>query len=721
VHAQLSGQLIASFPAGDALEAVDLGLELLDEAEGYDLALAVALSETWNDGPVLVGNAFDDAFFLAGRANAGELLVDGSVRDRLPGHFLFSRQVATGGLRAAAIDRRHPRRSDCVRALVGLGAPPLPAPTRALLEPLRAALREPGALVGLEGPIGAGAAELIDAARREHGVERALVVGPATGRAVPLESLRRALAAASHDHPARGLGESLAAGEILPLAGAVALVEAHLGVAAPSGPVAWVVLNPLAAVDLATLEVVGALRAARPGRVRVLARAPLDVPVPSALGAVSRTLTLPALRTSDACEVVGAILGPGVGEDLVRRVAILGGDSTLGCEEAVRLLVASGDLVRAEAGFEWRTAPRPGSSAEAPEELARARLELVSPEARHVLELLSVLPVGASRELARAVATLDGVTPRELERGLAALGAEGWLSLRDAPSEQFVRLFVQRSMPPARLAELHRLVLSALPTSVTHRHAQAHFALEGGLEEQARALGPPLAAILRAAGFAHAADTLPGASAAPRPSVRVPRPSSAPLPAAPDETLVGVESPDPRAPAVTASERGLRPRPREDAAAPPPASLPPVAPSEGLDEAAGPDPAALRAAVRARDVPALERWIEQATAAGSDLAAVARLRAVIDLMRGDVVNAEARLARTVGDDASARPLLAQAMVTLGGGRTADAVRLALRALAVSLRAGDTRGRSASLVTLAACYRAEGRGADADVLSARAQG
>jgi hypothetical protein len=118
-------------------------------------------------------------------------------------------------------------------------------------------------------------------------------------------------------------------------------------------------------------------------------------------------------------------------------------------------------------------------------------------------------------------------------------------------------------------------------------------------------------------------------------------------------------------------------------------------------------------------VAAIERWVERSTLAGADLASIARLRAVIDLLRGDFANAEARIARG-GEQAAPKAMLAQAMVALGAGRSADAVRLALRALSVSLRRGDARGRSAAYHALAACYRAEGRASDAEQLAARAQ-
>jgi hypothetical protein len=354
-------------------------------------------------------------------------------------------------------------------------------------------------------------------------------------------------------------------------------------------------------------------------------------------------------------------------------------------------MVSSGELVRSDRGFVWRTSPRGGPEAVPPEELARRRLELLSPDARRALELAVVLAPDAPRELLRAMAQADGMTPRALEGALAVLAAEGWLDDRDPPSLYFVRRFVQRAMPPSRLAELHRFASKVLPTDGPLRLAALHHAVEGGLEERGSELARDLAQALRSAGYTESAATLSAMTLEVSLEARTtPRSESA----SPHETWAGGSSPP-------AAEAGA-PRPL-------------VAPYSPLDEVEGPDPAVLRRAIQRRDVAAIERWVESATAAGADLAAVARLRAVVDLLSGDVANAEARLARTC-DTTGPRPLIAQAMVTLGGGRTADAVRLSLRALALSLRHRDARGSQASLHALAACYRAEGRGADADALT-----
>lgn len=702
VEAQLSGQLVASFGATEAVEAIELGLELLDEADGYDLAIALSVSPTWRDAGVRVGSAFDDSFFLAARAKPGELLVDGALRDRVPGTYLFTRQVSQGGVRAGSIDRRHPRRAECVGHLEALGPPPLVASMHGLVGPLVTAMSAPDALVLLEGPLGAGAAELVEAVHREAGSPPRLWLGGAAGALSTLESLGRALHAAP---PRSEAQRRLVAGEILPLADAVAVVLDVLGLDVLGEAPAWIVLNPFASIDVASLEVIAAARAARPGKLSIVARAPHDTHVPAFLGAVTSRSTLPALRTADAREVLRAVLGPATADDVVRRVATMGGDTALGCEEAARLLVASGDLVREEDAFVWRTTPRGGVEGVGVEELARGRLELLSEDARRVLELLSVLPRGSSRDVLRSVAASDGLGARAVTHALATLGVEGWLTPRDEPSAHFVRRVVQTAMPPARLAELHRFCAEALVHDPTHRHAIAHYALEGGRDAEARAEARRVGEALAKAGFVHASARFTGAPVSAMPPARAAEVSRS---SAPPE----LEAPSRLSP-PTAPYSALAPSSPGSTLATDEVSL-----DEPDEVTAGPDPRELRRALRERDVAAIERWVERSTLAGADLASIARLRAVIDLLRGDFANAEARIARG-GEQAAPKAMLAQAMVALGAGRSADAVRLALRALSVSLRRGDARGKSAAYHALAACYRAEGRASDAEQLAARA--
>ena len=689
VHAQLAGQLLASFASTDARAVIELALSMLQSEEEGSLALALTLSTLQREPHAVLGTAIDDAFLLASRAHPGELLVDASVRDRVHSEFLFTRQVTAGGLRAGSLDRVHPRRADCVKSLALLQKPALPALTRALVAPLVEALGGDARWAIVEGPMGAGAAPLFEAVREALKTDRVLALGAAPGPHVPLASLRQALLGRVRGARA----EALQTRELISKSDAVALTEEVLELGFREGLV-WVVLNPLVAVDHATLAVVDALRVKHPASVRIVGGLPFDAPVPPPLGPVDARFTLPALRLADAREVVHAILGGQASSDVERRLSIMGGDTVFGCEEAVRYLVASGELVFREGNFEWRTQARGGPDAIALDELMRLRFELLSDTACRAMELALLAP----SELLHAVAAQDGLHASALEAALAVLRAEHWLDIDDPLTTHFIRKFTLEGMPPARRAELNRFIYAALPETGVHRLARAHYAHEGGLDDDALRESAVRDAALLAAGFdvpveLASEDVDSGETELDASGVVDLGPTS-------DETLNGE---------LTSPLDALLPDSPLDA----------VSTDSPLDDD-GPDPRALRAAIRAKDVPAIDRWIERAIAEGSDATAIARLRVVTDVLRGDMANAQARLARTLRTD-DPRAHLAQAMVMLGGGRYEEAVRAALHALAAARHRNDAKGRSAAYLALAASYRGLGRPTDAALLERRAEG
>ena len=680
VHAQLAGQLLASFAATDARPVIELALSMLQSEEEGSLALAITLSTLRREPHAVMGTAIDDAFLLASRAHPGELLVDASVRDRVHSEFLFTRQVTAGGLRAGSLDRVHPRRADCVKFLALLQKPTLPTPTRALVEPLVEALRGAARLAIVEGPIGAGAAPLFEAVREALNTDRVLALGAAPGPHVPLASLRQALLGRVRGPRA----EALQTHELISKADAIALTEEALELGFREG-LAWVVLNPLVAIDHATLAVVQALRVKHPASMRIVGRLPFDAPVPPPLGPVDARFTLPALRLADARELVHAILGGRASSDVERRLSIMGGDTVLGCEEAVRYLVASGELVFREGNFEWRTQARGGPDSIAVDELMRLRFELLSDTARRAMEVALLAP----DELLALVAAQDGLDASALEAALAVLRAEHWLDIDDPLTTHFVRKFTLDAMPPARRAELNRFIYVALPETGVYRLARAHYAHEGGLDDDALREAAVRDSALVAAGF-EAPVELPSEGV-----------DSGEMELDPSDVI------------------DLGPKSDETLNGELTSPLDTLLIDSPLGEVDGPDPRALRAAIRAKDAPAIDRWIERATAEGSDATAIARLRAVSEVLRGDVVNAQARLARTLGAD-DPRAHLAQAMVMLGGGRYEEAVRAALHALAAARHRDDAKGRSAAYLALAASYRGLGRPTDAALLERRAE-
>jgi hypothetical protein len=129
-------------------------------------------------------------------------------------------------------------------------------------------------------------------------------------------------------------------------------------------------------------------------------------------------------------------------------------------------------------------------------------------------------------------------------------------------------------------------------------------------------------------------------------------------------------------------------------------------------------------AIRDRDAERIEQIARRAVLEGVGMAEIARLRALADLLRGDVGGAARSLvkARSLVPSAAVgrRALLTEAMVALRAGLPMTAVRFGLRALAEARAEGDSKGESVALFVIAASYRALGRDADASTLEQAGQ-
>ncbi len=763
VLAHLSGTVVASFPASDVGDAVEVALDLLEDAEdaGLTLSFGVALGELERDGELVAGQSIEAAESLAVRARAGEVLLDPAARERARGLFLFARTVGGGAQqnRAASIDRTHPRRDTATAAIARLGPIALTPATEALLPMLRATLgSDTPVLVLLRGPVGAGAVELIAAARTALSPASVIDLGAATSGLAPLGSLRAALARDPGTEllltpltpGERAPLERLRRGELVPRE----LVCEALALAIDrAGGVVWFVLSPLVAIDPATLAVVSALKQGSRS-VACIARVGIDTPLPPELDEIADRveLTLPPLRTSDARVVAESVLGEATPAEVARRVAVLGGDTPVSVLEAARALIGAGDLIldveSEDRRFVWRNAPRGGVKSIALDALLAERIEQLDDESRRVLELVTWMPEWAPRGLLDTLAAADGLRPRATPRGLDRLTREGWITMTDAPrpSTSFLRRFVGSASPPARTAEVHRFVAAALEPSdeVLDRAERAIHLVLGGRELDGLTTLVTTAEGLRDAGYPGAAAQIAlvvlgtgmtgevGARAHAIAAGEAPRPvlpldggvesfeASADRPSVEIALPPDMVAPDMLATAPAAGGAALAPVPTEP-------RTETVALDEGGPDDDRPDPESqlhleLREAIRQRDFEALDRLAERAIAVGSDMQAVARIRAIAAALRGDLAGAQQRLARMRrGDEAprDRRALLAEAMVALRAGQNSPAMRLALRALGDARRAADERGEAVALFTLAACFRAAGLPNDAALLESRA--
>lgn len=760
----LSGMVAASFPPSDVGDAVEVALDLLDDAEEAEVTLSfgVALGVLSDEGGTITGAAIESAESLAVRARTGEVLLDPPARDRARGLFLFARTVGGGAQanRAASIDRTHPRRDTSTAAIARLGPIPITPATQALLPILVAALSgERPAVALLRGPVGAGAVELIGTARSALSPTALVELGGATSGIAPLASLRAAL---TRDGGAQMLLAPLTDAERAPLDAVLAgELPAHepvraalaLAIQRAGGPV-WFLLSPLVSIDAATLSIVAALRRELPF-VACIARVGIDTPLPPELDDVADRveLTLPPLRTSDARVVAQSVLGEATPVDVARRVAVLGGDTPASVLEAARAMIGAGDLVldteSEERRFVWRGAPRGGVKALALDALLAERLDQLDDESRRLLELVTLMPEWAPRAMLDALAAADGLRARSVPRSVERLVREGWLSPGEMPqpASSFLRRFVGSASPPARIAEIHRFVAAELPESSSEGQAceRALHVLLGGREAEgieglaqaidrlvARGYGgaaSQLALVVLAtdSADAHRAHAQSIVAAFPRRHLR-PLDATAQVEGA-TEFGTDAASVEIALPPEALLDAAVAVAPSEPALTDPPTQMlaldaPEVAEPE-VEEAEGVDEETelrleLRDAIRRRDFDALDRLAERAIAVGSDMQAVARMRAIAAALRGDLAGAQQRLDRMRQSEAprDRRALLAEAMVALRGGRSPVAIRLALRALADARRMTDERGEAVALFTLAACFRAAGRPNDAALLEAR---
>lgn len=502
----IGGAVAASFDPGDLVDAIEIALDLLSEAEegAFDIAIGVAIGEVARIEDASVGAAIERAQLLASRARAGELVLDAATRALAGGEFLFGRQIGGGaGVgKGTTVDRKHPRRDEHAGAIASLAAPPLPPIIDSVRREIDGALASGASRTFvLRGPVGAGASELVSALERTHRPSQVLSIGASPGGVVPLASLRLALARrlgapsrvqkAFSGVPGAVLAH-VASGALVPeRVLAEALAELVRGL---EGGRPWVVLNPMSLVDGATL---GALLSARAlGADFVLfGRFPMDLPLPrplAELGEEVRELTLPPLKTADARVVAEAILGRGTADEVARRVAVLGGDTVLGVMEAARTLIATGELVQGRDGFEWRVAPRHGAHAIGTEELLGERLELLDGDARRVLEAACVVPDGWPADRLGEVAALDGIGEHAYARSLETLSREALVADREhpRPASSLLRWHLLGRIPPGRFTELHRFVADVVraagPSSPPLRAELGYYMQEGGLEEEAR-------------------------------------------------------------------------------------------------------------------------------------------------------------------------------------------------------------------------------------------
>ena len=532
----IGASVVAAFDPSEIADVADVCLDLLDEADhaGIEVTFGAAvgpLTDAFGTRPF--GPPIELAQLLATRARPGELVLGPRAKVLATDNLLFGRQVAAGAgaPRGITVDRSHPRVLDCADAIAKLGSPGVPPVVRGVMREIEAAL-ERGDVRNfvLRGPVGAGATEIVNALERSR-TGRIWRIGAAPGGLVPLASLRLALLRrlGSPDNVAsafraRGASaeavdamERVARGELAARAGLAAALAELLGRESEAGR-PWVLLSPLSLVDGATL---GALLEARErgGDFVLFGRYPVEPELPRPLAELDEEiheLLLPPLKTSDARAVAEAILGPGTDEEVVRPVAVLGGDTIIGVVEAARTLLATGELVHDGAHFVWRAGPRTGAAMMSADELLSRRLSLLDGQGHRVLETLCVVPDGWERDLLEKVAERDGVTSAAFAQSLDILTREALArgQERPRPASSLLRWRVLSLIPPSRSMELHRFVGEVVRELALDdqplRAELGYFLVEGGVEEEGCSLLAGAIEPMLLSGYERAARQLAG-------------------------------------------------------------------------------------------------------------------------------------------------------------------------------------------------------------------
>jgi hypothetical protein len=489
VVSSLAGTVVAAFELRDLKGAINLALRLLSEAEGQPvpagglpIAFGIATGEvdsTRDDAGNLSGSgtAVDRAQLLANQARAGEVVLDVESREAASRTYLFGRTVSTQSfaLRGETIDRSGPLLEECRRAVGLLEPAPVPASLRHSLEPLKeAAAGSQTCAFYLKGPLGSGARDAVYALRDEVRPPLFLEIGAVPGGLEPLGGLRLALLKAWRAlEPTRqalkatepGVADALKAVACAnpPRRDAVVHALKVTLEAVGGGALPWIYIDRIAAVDPATLDVLGAVLSAERGNALLCVRA-TESSVPASLRPVPRSarIDIKSLEPNEALVVAAAILGRAPDLEVAKQLVITGGTSVLGVVEAARTMIATGDLVHDGQTFRWRDEFSERRQYLGPRALLEERFATLDTSSMRFLEVAcSALPASSAQVIDAAVA-LDGVPKGTRKRALEALVNDGLLSSQAKPESELLRRAVVQRMPPGRRTEVYRFVAQAL-------------------------------------------------------------------------------------------------------------------------------------------------------------------------------------------------------------------------------------------------------------------
>jgi hypothetical protein len=744
---EIGGTAVFALEPSQLARAIELCLMAIRDAEreevsgGIACGIAIGSVELTPAPGGWLGDAIDRAQALANVAEAHELLLDPRAQAAASNVFLFAREETFGlGLSGAVVDRAFPRRAECQRALVHLGRPPFSGQGHAQFEALRRLAKSGGRhRVLLIGAHGIGIGQWIARIAEELSPPVWLDVRALGASLAPLSGLLYALRRLPEgatperlltrgdeaDQQALVALAAIRQGRAVSRRDAVLSLRQYVGRAAESGQRAFLSVDPAPLIDPSTVGVVA--EAAREGGpdALVMMRLLLDSKAPEAFarGGGLSEIRVRGLSQHEARGLASSMLGIDPPNDLARRAATMGGDNPLAVAEALRVLVASGDVVFEQGAFRWRRGPAGRLDSMSVEALIEERVDALAAPMRRALEILATVPDPDDRTLTQQVAEADGLLEDTWLRAVEELDVLGLIKVvRGIGMSAIVRQVVQATMAPSRTLDLHRTVADALATRIGPEDGfalatLAYYLAHSGRRQEAASMFLDTAARSGEHGFLRSGVRLAAAAVecddseatraraaqiAERLSERQPPPVRAAL---------GASAPSPTLSARDSSE---------------------LVPSSGSSPAQSGAPQGIAVEARARAVQAIlardfdevDRAIELLVAAGRDGHSVDRLRTVTLLVKGEHNAARAMLDRLRESEAeipkkTPHLTLTTALVSIAAGELEPAVRSCLDALARTREARDTLGERAALSVLSMCYRRLGREEDAARLAGAA--
>jgi hypothetical protein len=702
---ELGCSVTVAFEGFDAIEACQIAMERLGSLpDDVDCAMGAAFGEIEVVAPgVARGEPLDRAQWLCHRAGRGDLVVDDAARALLAEFYLFTAPIGeeAGARRGHPIDRGAPTVPECRAGVARLKPPALPAAYLPFVDTLTELSAAPGRSVLLAR---GSSAALIDAPleRTARSANPAIILplGPVPLGLEPLGSLRYGLTRLfplgseldeARDGLSDGLREALhdvRAGRPVDLALAAKATAELLGARAEGRGKAWIVVDPLPALDVSTARLLRSLAESGPDLL-IACRVPNEVAVPAdAFGrAPVVSLELPGLGDGGAC-FAASMLGVDESAEIASLVAALGGSTPLGVIEAARTLVSRGDIVYADARFDFRQRVKPRKGSVPLSRLLAERLRDLETNALRVLEVVALCPPGTPRAVLAHALELDGLGEATRRAAAETLEREAWITGGHVivPSSEPARASVLKAMAPARRVELQSFIAQASSDFSNGAFAQVASAAH------ARAAGEsegPAAVLIEAAEEAKAKRHVRAALKLAATAVEWSRSSE------------------------------IRRRAAEVARAEPP--------PEGAESAPRDERASLStrwvAALRARDFELADRLIDEGVAEGAPLVTAETLRTWMALMRGDAPLAR-ELAGSAWDSSehASQPRLAlvSAWIELVEKKPREAMARSLAVLASARRGSDKAAEGAALATLSACFVTLDRTEDASVLGQLAE-